>query len=177
MKLSKTVRSILLILAIALLSIFIVGVALKVYWNVTAPKTPKVNLSYVLKPSKTSLKVGEKVSVPVYLSGDNIDKATAFDVKFTYDTKSLKLTGVTPGTFYNKYIKVKWDQKNAWFALAITPSASVKTANPDSPLITLEFTAIVKSTSAGVSTGNSTVYIAKTGGFHPQSGKTAFGIQ
>ena len=174
MKLSK---SLLALFLVAFLAIFVVGVALKVYWSVSNPAPTASKLAYVLKPSVTDAKVGDKITVPVYLLGQDAANVTALDVRFTYDATKLKLVSSVPGTFFEKYLTVKWDQKTAWFALAMTPSTPKKQALPASPILTLEFTAIGKTDSASLSTGASTVYVTKTGGFHPQTGTVSFSIK
>ena len=172
----KLSRSFILVLAVGLLTIFVVSVAIKVYWDVNHPSVPAPKLSYTLSPSQTSLKVGSKVSVPVYLSGSSATNTTAFDVKFSYDATKLKLTGATAGTFFTKPLTVKWDLNNAWFALAINPTGATTAAELNSPLLTLQFTAIGKSASTVVSTGDSTVYLSKTGGFNPKTGAVDLSI-
>jgi len=166
----KLSRSFILILVVGLLTVFVVSVAIKVYWDVNHPPVPAPQLMYTLSPSQTNLKLGDKVSIPVYLSGTGATEANSFDVKFNYDTTKLKLTGATAGAFFAKPLTVKWDLKNSWFALAITPASPAVPIELNSPLMTLQFTAIGKSTSTVVSTGDSTVYVSKTGGFHPKTG-------
>ena len=172
----KLSRSLVIFVVVGFFAVFVGAVAFRIYRSVNAPSpAPVSSMSYKLIPDKTELKVGQKVSVPVYLSGDGSTNTTAFDVKFYYDSTKLKLTGATPGTFFDKYLTVKWDLKEAWFALAMSPAPDKK-ATATSPLVTLEFTAVAKSPSVSVSTGASTVYVAKTGGFHPQSGTVNFTI-
>ncbi len=173
----KLSRSLILFLAVGLVTVFAVSVALKIFLTVKPSQKQTATLSYVLTPAKTDLKVGDKITVPVYLNGDNAVSATAFDVKIKFDATKLKLTHSTPGTFYDKYLTVKWDDKLGWYALAMSPTTPKKLTHPELPLLTLEFIAIGKSSSAFVTTDASTVYVAKTGGFHPQSGKTTFTIQ
>ena len=167
MKLSK---SLILVLVVGLLTVFVVSVAIKVYWDVNHPFVPTPVLSYKLSPSQTALKLGSKVSIPVYLTGTGTSGITAFDVRVSYDATKLKLTGATAGTFFTKPLTVKWDLENAWFALAVNPISQTTPADLNSPLLTLQFTTIAKSASTVVSTGDSTVYVSKTGGFHPKTG-------
>jgi hypothetical protein len=173
----KLSRSLLLFLTVGLVTVFVVAVAAKIYVSVQSSKVGNDSMFYTLSPEANELKVGEKVLVPVYLDGENVETATAFDVKFTYDPKKLKLTKSTPGKFYDKYLTVKWEDKEAWYALAMTPTSPKTTTNPEEPLLILEFTAIANTPSTVIQTETSTVYIAKTGGFHPQTGRATITIQ
>ena len=173
MKQSKFLSTLLIIFV----AVFAVGVGLKVYWSManSKPVTPK--LAYVLRPSKTEIKVGEHVTVPVYLTGDDTPRVSAFDIKFNYDTTKLKLVSAVPGTFFDKYLTVKWDQKTSWFALAMNPSTKKTPPTLTSPILTLEFIGVQKTDSTAVSTGVSTVYVTETGGFQPTSDSTNFIIK
>ncbi len=138
-----------------------------------APQTQTVqnlDLKYALSPSKTVYNVGDKITVPVYLAGVDAGRVTAFDIKFAYDNTKLKLDSAVPGNFLAKYITVKWDTDSAWFALALSPTNPRTDPQPSAAVMTLEFTALAKTSSSSVSTGVSTVYVTKTGGFHPQTG-------
>lgn len=173
----KKNNSLFLYVGFALVALFFILVGLKIYFELNFPKLVVPELSYVLSPVKTDLKVGEKISVPVYLTGKDAGKTSAYDVKFYYDATKFKLTKTTPGGFFEKYITVKWDQSQAWYALALTPSTPRVEAQPTLPMLTLELTAIGKTTGTPVTTGTSTVYLTKTGGFHPQTGTVNFTIK
>lgn len=162
---------------VILASLFVILVGLKIYLELRSHNAMSKDLTYVLKPSKTDLKVGEKVSVPVYLSGKDAAKVSAYDIKLYYDPTKLKLTKVIPGGFFEKYITVKWDQKQSWYALALTPSETNTESRPDLPILTLELTAVAKSEGTQVTTGISTVYVTKTGGFQPKSGSVNINIK
>jgi hypothetical protein len=162
-------------LIVGLLFIFVFAAIFKNSMVKVQPKVPQ--LTYDLRPSATELTVGQTIQIPLYLTGDSISKATAFDVKFNYDETKLKLVSATPGNFYDKYLIVKWDIKSNWFALAIMPDKPLKNPDPTKPLLTLEFKAIAKSTSALLKTHDSTVYISQTGGFNPLTGSVNFIIK
>lgn len=139
------------------------------------PKTPK--LSYSLKPTKTELKVGERITMPIYLLEQDAAKAIAYDIKIDYDKSKLKLVSATPGGFLEKYMTVKWDLEDAWFAIAVSPTKPIPQARIDQPLLTLEFVAMAKSDSTLVSTGTTTVYVSNTGGFRPIADSKALVIR
>ncbi len=173
----KLSRGLALILASIIFVVFVSAIAYKVSVSIKENKVGADMLAYSLSPEKTNYKVGDKISVPVYLDGNEVENATAYDVKFIYDTNKLRLTNATPGTFYDKYLTVKWEPKEAWFALAMTPEKPQKQAHSNLPLMTLEFTALSKTSGTQISTATSTVYVAKTGGFHPKAGKVTLTIQ
>jgi hypothetical protein len=166
MKLSKPLLGVVGVLVLVLVLVF--G---KNYFNKskTVPTDTTSEYSYSLSPSATDLTVGDKISIPLYINGENASSISAYDIKLYYDSSKLQLTDATPGNFFEKYITVKWEPKSAWFALAVVPGNPLKMADTDSPLMTLNFTAIAKTNETSVSTGTSTIYVSKTGGFHPQS--------
>jgi hypothetical protein len=163
--------------AIFLVSVFVVLVGMKIYFEFNSPKFGTSNLSYSLTSTKTDLKVGDKVVVHLYLNGRDAGKASTYDVKLYYDPTKFRLNKTLPGGFFDKYITIKWDQENSWFALAQTPSKPRIMAQTVSPLLSLEFTAIGKSISTPISTGASIVYLTKTGGFHPDPRTVNFSIK
>ena len=173
----KKYHSLLLYSAIALVTFFVVLVGMKIYFEFNSPKFRASDLSYTLKPSKTVLKVGEKISVPVYLNGRDAGKASAYDIKFYYDKDKFRLTKAIPGGFFDKYITIKWDQSQSWFALAQTPSKPRVPAMTNAPVLTLELTAIAKTEGTPVSTGASIVYLTNIDGFHPEPGTVNFSIK
>jgi hypothetical protein len=177
MRIWEKVKPFVLFLCIFAVSVFVILVGIRIYMELNSPKFKTPELSYNLAPTKTSLKVGEKVSVPLYLAGKDAGKTSAYDVKFYYDATKFKVTKVTPGGFFEKYITVKWDQNQAWFALAMTPSKPKIEANSGSAILTLELTAIAKTAATPVSTGTSLVYLTKTGGFHPEAATVNFSIK
>lgn len=172
-KRSKLLASLIFIVFI----LFVFAIGTKIVIDLGKERSSVNTLSYVFSPTTTELSINESVTVPVYLTGQNLKKATALDVKFSYDPKKLRLVKATPGTFYEKALKVKWDDKEAWYALAITPGQEASIPNPAEPVIILEFKAIARGTSATVSTETSTVYIAKTGGFNPENAVVTFNIK
>lgn len=164
-------------LIMAFVVVFVLSVAGKLILSFKSDKVIATDMAYVLTPPESEYAVGDTISVPVYLSGDETENATALDIKFKYDKKKLELTGATPGQFYDKYLTVKWDDSAAWYALAMTPSEEPRFTNPESPVLTLEFRAIAPASATNITTDSSTVYIANTGGFHPQTGKATIKIQ
>jgi hypothetical protein len=173
----KLSRSLLLVLSSILFIAFVAGVAYKVSTDLKEKKVGSEMLAYMLKPEQTTLNVGDKVRVPVYLTGDVVEDATAFDLKISYDKSKLRLDKAEVGTFYDKPLTVKWEPKQAWFALAMTPEDPQKPAHSDEPMVILEFTTLAKTNQTQVSTSDSTVYVADTGGFHPQAGRVTLSIQ
>lgn len=170
-------KSFMLFLAIGLLTIFSILYVVRM-GNAPARLVNKnADLTYLLTPLKTDLKVGEQISIPVYLTGRDAYKTTAFDIKMYYDNTKFNLDRVTPGVFFDKYITVKWDEQNAWFALALSPSTPRVSADPTKPMLMLELTAIAKSQGAIVSSGTSTVYLTKMGGFTPKTNEVKFIIK
>ena len=163
-------------IAIGVAIFFVVLVALAVYYQANPPENTKPNITYILKPEKTDLKIGEVVLVPVYLDGVGATKVTAFDIKLYYDATKFKLTNTSPGGFFPKYVTIKWDEANTWFALALTPASPKLTSQINSPLLTLELTAIAPSKSTVLSSGTSTLYITKMGGLQPKSNSVNFSI-
>jgi hypothetical protein len=174
MKRSKSI--LLLYSVVALATLFFVLVGLGVYSSLNKPTLNTPQLSYSLIPSQTNVKVGDKIYVPVYLNGRDAYRVTAYDVKLYYDPTNLRLTKVTPGGFFEKYLTVKWDQKNNWYALAMTPGNPRVLAQPTLPILILELTTIRTTPSTPVSTVTSQVYLTKTGGFHPKMGTVSFSI-
>lgn len=156
---------------VVLLTFIVLFVAFKTYYrsnpNVSAPE-----LVYTLKSDKEVVKVGEKISLQVYLTNKEAEKVNAFDIKLYYDPKFFRLEKATPGMFFEKYITIKWDQSQSWFALAQTPDekGQRQITNTNSPVINLELVATDKTESTQISTGASTVYLTQMGGFHPQMG-------
>lgn len=163
------------VLGVLVLVIILAG--FKVFLVSRTPKVETPELTYILSPTKTELKVGEKVSIPVYLTGKDASRVSAYDLKMFYDSTKFKPTKVTPGGFFDKYITVKWDQSQSWFALAQSPSNPRVPAQASLPVVTLELTAVAKVDSTQVATNASIVYLTKTGGFHPATGTVNFKIK
>lgn len=161
---------------VTLFTLFVLAVAAKFVMEYTRTAAYS-KLTFSLKPNKTQLSPGEKVMVPVYLNGENLDQVTAMDLTFNYDKSKLRLEKATAGTFYEKYLTVKWDDKAAWYAIAMSPETAVSAPEGNDPVMTLEFTAIAKTDSTTISTGTTTVYVAKTGGFHPKTGQTTISVK
>lgn len=157
--------------------IFVFLVIIRVYYTFNPPVPRQPAISYKITPSVSSLKVGDKTYIPVYLSGFGVSKVRAFDIKFYYDQSKFKLTNAMPGDFFANYLTVKWDKKDGWFALASSPSTAKTPVELNSPIITIELTAIAKSESTPVSTGTSTVYLTKIGGYHPPTTTTYLNIK
>lgn len=174
---TKQKSTLLLALAFCFAAVFILLVALKVYYEMSPKKLESPALTYVLSPTKQDLKVGETVLVPVYLTGAGAGKVSAFDIKVYYDSSKFKLVDATPGDFFSDYLTIKWDKDNAWFALALSPSREKPVTQFTSPLLTLELEAMAKSASTPVSTTASVVYVTKIGGIHPAVGTVNFKIK
>jgi hypothetical protein len=170
-------RPVVAYLIAAFVIVFVLAVAGKIVISLTNGPVKASDMAYTLTPVESEYSVGDTISIPVYLNGDETENATALDIKFKYDKKKLQLVSATPGQFYDKYLTVKWDDEAAWYALAMTPSEEPRYSNPESPVLTLEFTALEATPATNITTDSSTVYIANTGGFHPQTGKATIKIQ
>lgn len=168
----KTNTKFLTYAGIVLLTTIAVLTVLKVYYRANPSKLPAPELVYSVKSDKSVLKVGQKLTVQVYLNNKDAEKINAYDLKMYYDPKKLRLEKATPGMFFEKYITIKWDQSQSWFALAQTPDeiGQKQITNTNSPIINLELVATDKTESTQISTGASTVYLTQMGGFHPQMG-------
>lgn len=170
MKSLVNIKSPLFIFSIGVIIVLVTLFALKNYLQIKKPTVLVPNMNYVLSPDKVTISVGEKLTIPVYLTGTGTDGVTAYDIKFYYDRSKLRLNSTKPGNFFEKYMTIKWDQENAWYALAMSPGKPKQPANTSSPLLVLEFTALTKSDSAEVKTDTSMVYVSQTGGFRPKAG-------
>lgn len=171
-KLSKILIIVFGIIFIVLVAAYFVA---KKVQPVTAPQkslpTPAVseqNLSFKLTSTQSTVNVGDKIQVSVFLTGSGAENVSAFDIKIDYDKNKLELANATQGSFFAENLQIKWDLAKAWFSLARNPSSGA--SQPASPLLTLEFSALAKAgqTSVSVSPG-SQVYVSQTGGVTPGS--------
>lgn len=127
------------------------------------------DLKYILSTKNNSVATGDNFEVYLYLKGNDAAKVSAYDFKLYFDPDKLKLNSATPGNFIEKYMTIKWDLQNPWFAIAMSPSSKDKVALPEQPVAIFEFAALDKSGNFTISTANSTVYLANTGGAAPET--------
>jgi hypothetical protein len=173
----KNAKQTLLFLAVGLAIIFVGAIILRVAIGPTKLNTIKPELYYTLETPKSSLKVGEKFKVNLFLDGTGVGQVNAYDLRLYYDKSKLSLENATPGNFFPKYITAKWDNTEPWFAMALSPGAQNMSDTVRSPLMTLEFKALAKVAETELTTTTTVVYVSNTGAFHPKTGNLKLSIR
>lgn len=170
-------KLIFILIAVALVA---AGLGAVYYFQVKKVAAPgsqtSQTLNFSLNPSSTVVKQGNKVTLSVYITGQNADKVSAFDVRLNYDKNKLNLVSATPGGFFGKYIEIKWDKNMAWFAQSVNPSEqNTTTPDPTLPAVVLDFTATDKGNVDISVDEKSAVYVSNVGGFYP-TGKVSLTV-
>lgn len=114
------------IIVIAIAIIFLVAAGLAVYFQkaykiidlgtekkmATTQPTAKPEIQVQTRPSKTTVKVGKSDTVSVNLPSASIEKPTAFDLTFSYDSTIVEVVNIVPGRLWTSSNVLKKDIDN-----------------------------------------------------------------